>query len=150
MVSSSSANRATMTWWSWQGSLKPGGERTKSHWSSARSHCLALLSANGVPPSSSAHRLGNQRDTFFLFFPLLYFYIFLYLFLYAHACFCICVPPGCSVCRGQKGVLDSLELKLQVVVGHPMWALGTKSVLWEQILSTSEPSSQPPPDCVTL
>lgn len=44
-------------------------------------------------------------------------------------CFCICVPPGCGVCRGQKGVLDPLELKLQVVVGHPMWALGTKSVL---------------------
>lgn len=31
-----------------------------------------------------------------------------------------------SVVRGQKRVLDSLELVLQVVVSHLMWVLGIK------------------------
>lgn len=125
MVSSSSANRATMTWWSWQGSLKPGGERTKSHWSSARSHCLVLLSANGVPPSSSAHRLGNQRDTFFLFFPLLYFYIFIYLFLYAHACFCMCATWMQCLQRPEGGV-GSLRTEVTSGCGTPNVGIGNQ------------------------
>lgn len=38
----------------------------------------------------------------------------------------VCTEKKCSVNGGQKRVLDSLQLELQVTVRCPMWVLGTK------------------------
>lgn len=44
----------------------------------------------------------------------LFMYMFLYIYIYTH-----------SACRGQKKVMNPLELKLQVGLNHPAWVKET-------------------------
>lgn len=52
-------------------------------------------------------------------------------------CMCVCLhveqsEHGCSAYRGQKRSSEPLEMELQGVVGHLMWARGTRLSLGEQ------------------
>jgi hypothetical protein len=61
------------------------------------------------------------------------------------SCMYVCALRSCSTHRGQKGAPDSIELRLQRVVGPPV---GAGNQNWsplqeQQVLLTAEPSLQP-------
>lgn len=60
----------------------------------------------------SALILLKKKDSFTLF------YVYVYI---PAVCMCPMCVPGAH--GGQKSVLDSLELELQMVVSHVMWVL---------------------------
>lgn len=55
-------------------------------------------------------------------------------------CVCYCMSNVWGFLGGLKKVLDPLELKLCVVVNHPIWVIGTELGLLEeqQALLTAE------------
>lgn len=69
-----------------------------------------------------------------------FFYSFLCVIIHVPACLDVLVNAG--VHGGQKGTLDLLELYLEVVVNHLIQKLR------KQVLLTTEPPLQPPPEAV--
>ena len=71
-------------------------------------------------------------------------FILLVLVLGFSFCLCVCVLCKCVPSEETKGMSGPLALKLQVVVSHPTWVLGTKlRSSGEQPVLTAEPSLQP-------
>lgn len=64
-------------------------------------------------------------------------------FIYVYGYFASkCVPHRCSACRGQKRVLDSLELELEMIVSLHVWESNLGPLEDQLVLLNFEPSFQ--------